>query len=214
LASLAKLQRTPKLKKQAERRQVKLLELPSNGRNIIQERLNRQHDARRAALRLKPDISELHRTVLSWSYDHDGPDPPISGNRPPILRVPDRFSDFPQYRRVFEPLLHFECWSQIVQSKDEPQESYPAKISSRQFVDDWLSLDLHISEKVNKDWYLTDSDIVLCRHPDEKKNRLAKVQSYKATPIGIYITLRCFFRATADPGFHINSIWCLSKVFR
>ena len=215
LSSLVKLQRTPKVKKQAERRQVKMLDLPLHGQNLLRGRSNQHQDARRTALRLKPDTSELHRTVLSWNYDHEGSEPPLLADKSALIRVPDQFPDYQHYRRVFEPLLKLECWSQILQSKDEPQEQYMAKVLSRQFIDDWLDIDIMISGTVKKDWYLSETDVVLFRHANESKSRLGKVQSYKALPFGILATIRCVLRGgVGDPGLHINSLWCLSKVFR
>jgi senataxin len=215
LTSLIRLQRTPKIKRTTERRQIKMLDLPSSGRNLVQERLNLQNDARRAALRLKPDVSDLHRSLLSWNYDHEGPQPPAFGDKPALHHVPDRFSDHQQYRRVFEPLLQLECWSQILQSKDEPQQIYTAKIASRQFIDDWLDIGITIPEDIQKDWYLSETDVVLFRRPENSKSKLGKVQSYKASRFGSQATIRCFLPGgSGDPGLSVNTIWQLSKVLR
>jgi senataxin len=214
LAALAKFQRSPKIKRPVERRQIKVLDdyLPARRMKSIQDR---REDARRTALRLKPDISGLHRVLLSWDYDHPGPEPPVFGTRPVLTRVPDNFNDYNQYRQVFEPLLFMECWSQIVQSKDEPNDSFQIKITSRQFIDDWLDLEITVIDSVKKEWYLTETDIVLLRHLDRKKCILAKARSYTARPWGIQGSLRCFLGTDkGDPGLHINSIWRLSKVFR
>jgi senataxin len=215
LAALGKFQRSPKVRRPAERRQVKMLDVPGKGRGPVNDRLNQRNDARRIALRLKPDISGLHRALLSWDYDHVGPEPPTSGEKPKLVRVPDRFADHKLYHSIFEPLLLLECWSQIVQSKDQKQEICDCKISSRQFINDWVDLDISISELVPKDWYLAETDVVLLRHLDGKKSVLAKVQSYKAMPYGIQATLRSLVnRSKGDPGLEINSSWRLSKVFR
>ncbi|KAH7909030.1 SEN1 N terminal-domain-containing protein [Hygrophoropsis aurantiaca] len=213
LAALGKLQKSPKIQKPAERRQVKMLDVTNQGKSAMHERINRRDDARRRTLRLKPDISALYRALLSWNYDHDGPDPPISDQKP-RLHVPNRFSDYDQYFSTFEPLLLLECWSQIVQSKEEKQESYDCKLNSRQFTDDFLDLDCTISNSVQKDWRLGEMDVVLLKHPDGKKSILAKTQSYRQTPFGAQITLRCFVNANAgDPGLQINTTWSLKKVF-
>ena len=215
LAALGKFQRSPKIKKPAERRQVKLLDVHSRVKISVNDRLDHRQDARRTALRLKPDISGLHRALLSWDYDHVGPEPPISGAKLKLANVPDKFSDHTLYRSIFEPLLLLECWSQIVQSKDEKQESCDCKITSRQFIDDWLDLDVSISEPAPKDWYLAETDVVLLRHLDGKGCILAKVRSYQAMPYGIQSGLRSLVNNNkGDPGLHINSIWRLSKVFR
>ncbi|KAH7885389.1 SEN1 N terminal-domain-containing protein [Phlebopus sp. FC_14] len=213
LAALGKLQKSPKIQRPAERRQIKILDVTNQGKNATMERLSRRDDARRRALRLKPDISGLHRALLSWNYDHQGPDPPVHGEKLQLLRVPDKFIDHRQYLSVFEPLLLLECWAQILQSKEEPQESYDCKIVSKQFVDDFIDFEATISDSLNKDWRMAETDVVLLKHPDGKKTFLAKAQSFRMTPTGAQMTLRCFVTAGSDPALHINSVWSLRKVF-
>lgn len=213
LAALAKFQKSPKVQKPAERRQVRILDVTNQAKNATMERLHRRDDARRRAMRLKPNISGLHRALLSWDYDHEGPDPPVQGAKPKLLHVPDKFADYRQYLSVFEPLLLLECWAQIVQSKDVTQESYDCKICSKQFTDDFIDLEATISEALQKDWRLSETDVVLLRHPSGKKSLLSKTQSYRHTPTGAQMTLRCFIPNGIDPGLQINSVWSLRKVF-
>lgn len=213
LAALAKMQRTPKIKQPTERRQVKMMEVPGQ-RNVAMERMNRREDLRRTQMRLKPDISKLHRTLLSWNYEHSGAEPPLLGFKPQYLSVPDKFQDHDQYRRVFEPLLMMECWSQIVKSKDETSEIYQCTISSRQFVDDWLDLDISITDQVKRDWMLMETDVVLLRHLDGKKCILGKTQSYRSAHFGTTATIRCLVGTQGDPGLQTNTSWRLSKVMR
>ncbi|TCD66618.1 DEAD-box type RNA helicase [Steccherinum ochraceum] len=208
LASLVKLQRTPTIKKPAERRQVKMMDLPTKNKNSALDRINRRDDARRTGLRLKPDISSLHRTVLSWDYNHTGSSPPASGRLEP---VPDTFHGPDHYRRVFEPLLLSECWSQIQQSKDEPQDKYPCLVVGRQYTDDWSDLECTIADSVKQDWYLTDADVVLLTMLEAGKSHLAKVQSYKAGAHGIQLSLRLWLSGQ-DPGPQVNATWTLYKV--
>jgi len=66
--SLQKLQKSPKIKKIAERRQVKTLG-HSNTKESYAERLKRKNEARNTALRLNPDISNLHKAMLSWTLN-------------------------------------------------------------------------------------------------------------------------------------------------
>lgn len=211
LASLSKLQRTPVIKKPAERRQVMMLDMPTRARNPTLERMNRREDARRTQLRLKPDVSGLHRTLLSWDYDHDGPSPP--GQSSKLERIPSTFSDAEHFRRVFEPMLMLECWTQLIESKEGTLQTYDCRIASRQFVDDWLDLDVSFSGSVDKDWRLGDADVVILRHPQSKKGVLAKVQSYKGSAFGIQATVRCCARGS-DPALQPNSTWSLGKVLR
>jgi len=215
LVALGKFQRSPKIKKPTQRRQVKMLDVQNQAKSAALERVHRREDARRKALRLKPDTTGLHRTLLSWNYDHDGPDPPTIGGKPLLHHVPDTFQDYDHYRRVFEPLLLLECWSQIVQSKEEAQTTYDCKIMSKQYTDDFVDLDAMISDPVQKDWRLGDTDIVLLRRPDGEKSIMMKVQSFRTSPFGSQMSLRCFLNPTAsDVGLQINTVWSLKKVFR
>lgn len=214
LAALAKFQKSPKVQKPAERRQIRILNVTNQAKNATMERLHRRDDARRRAMRLKPDISGLHRALLSWNYDHEGPDPLVQGEKPKLLHVPDKFADHRQYLSVFEPLLLLECWAQIVQSKELTQASYDCKICSKQFTDDFIDLETTISEVLQKDWHLSEKDVVLLRHPSGQKSLLAKTQSYRTTQTGAQMTLRCFIPNGIDPGLQINSVWSLKKVFR
>ncbi len=211
LASLAKMQKTPAIKKPAERRQVKMLDMPSNARNPALERLNKREEARRTGLRLKPDISSLHRVLLSWDHNHKGNEPP--GGKLSLLRVPDTFSDPQHYRRVFEPLLLMECWAQIQQSKEEIQEKYECLIVGRQYIDDWVDFDILITEVIKKDWSLSETDVVLLKHPDGRKSHLGKVQHCRGTPMGIQATVRTMI-PSSEPGPQTNTTWVLSKTFR
>ncbi|KAI6128800.1 SEN1 N terminal-domain-containing protein [Pisolithus thermaeus] len=213
LAALGKFQKSPKIQKPAERRQVKMMDVTNQVKNATMERLSRRDDARRRALRLKPDISGLHRALLSWDYDHAGSEPPNRGEEPRPLHVPDKFVDHRHYLNVFEPLLLMECWAQIVQSKEEATPIIECKIASKQFTDDFVDLEASISEAVQKDWRLNETDVVLLRQPDGKKSYLAKTQSYRQTVAGIQVTLRCFVLVNAgDQGPQMNTTWNLKKV--
>ncbi|KAK7056794.1 hypothetical protein VNI00_002511 [Paramarasmius palmivorus] len=211
LAQLAKSQKSPKVKKQPERRTIKQIDIPSMAKNPMEERMRQREELRRKALRLRPDISGLHRELLSWNYDHPGPEPP--GRKLPLLPVPDRFTSFDHYRKVFQPLLLLECWSQLVQSKQERLEYFQCKIVSRQYSGEWSHLDVSITEGVRRDWYLTDNDVVLLRHPDGKTSFLGKTLNYRGTPTEIQASIRCLVPTTSVDPLQLNSIWQVAKVF-
>ena len=230
LAALGKFQRTS-LKKPTERRQMKVLELPThkNHSALQQQRMRERDDARRRAMRMKPDLSRLHRTILSWNYEHSDPDPPSDDFKAPLIRVPDRFSDYSHYQRVFEPLLLLECWAQILQSKEEASDMFESKIISRQFVDDFVDFDLVIVEPLKKGWFLNETDVILLRHPGGEHSVMGKVSNYKVNTFtqnpaiqraamglqhAIQVSIRCHFGKRRDPGLQIGSTWRLGKVFR
>jgi senataxin len=229
LAALGKVQRSFQMKKPAERRQTKLLEIPALRDNSVPRRMRERDDARRRGLRMKPDISGLHRTILSWAYDHSGPDPPSTDSKAPLVRVPDRFSNHSHFQSVFEPLLFLECWAQILQSKEEPMEMFESKIMSRQFVDDFVDYDLAIIGPLKKGWWLSETDIILFRQPGGKRSVMAKVLNYKVNMFGqqhasqngatgsqhaIQVSARCHFGTGGDFGLQIGTTLQIGKVLR
>ena len=217
-AALGGLQRKPSAKKPnpierkpVERRGIQLMDLP--GANAaLRNRFNRRDESRRTQMRLKPDISGFHRVLLSWNYDHEGQEPPFVGEKPRYSHVADRFPGFDQYGKTFEPLLMMECWAQIVKSKDEPGDSYSCTVSNRQYVDNWIDVDLSITNQP-KEWSLAETDVVLLREQEGKKSVLCKAQVYKVSQFGgCTATVRCVSRC--DPGLTSGTKWTISKVFR
>jgi len=213
LASLAKkFAKSPKIKKPVQRRQIKTLDI-TQAENAALMRMQQREATYRARMRMRPDVSGLHRVLLSWNYDYDGPTPP--GFNGPLNFVPDTFSTVDQFCAVFEPLLFLECWAQIAQSKDEIPEIFEGKISGKQYIDNWLELDILFEASMRKDYYLTETDVALLRHPHTNKCILAKVKSFMSNYQNIQATVRCYLNTgVEDPGLHIGTSWRISKVFR
>jgi senataxin len=229
LAALGKVQRPLHMKKPAERRQTKLLEIPALQENSALRRMRERDNPRKRALRMKPDISGLHRTILSWAYDHSGPDPPSTGSKAPLVRIPDRFSNYSHFQSVFEPLLFLECWAQILQSKEESTEMFESKVMSRQFVDDFVDYDLAILGPVKKGWWLSETDIILLRQAGGKQSVMAKVLNFKVNMFGqqhasqngaagaqhaIQVSARCHFGTRGNFGLQIGTTVQIGKVLR
>ncbi|KAJ3978925.1 SEN1 N terminal-domain-containing protein, partial [Lentinula detonsa] len=213
-AGSAKLQQSPKIRKKVERQQVKRVDkLPYLKQNAQEASFLKRDEAHQKALRFKPDISELHRTLLSWDYQHDGQFPPKAQWQ--LHSVPDTFSDFKHYRAVFEPLLLMECWAQLLQSKDDPPEYYYCKITSRSYNGHWLDLEVVFSSELRREWFLTGNDVVLLRHQEGKNTLLAKALSFRRPRNNpAEAGLRCYLPPdTRDPGLDLWSQWEISKVF-
>ena len=211
LAGLSKLQKTPTIKKPVERRQVKMLDLPTDGKHPKLEMLRRREDARRTHMRLKPDLSGLYRALLSWDYEHNGPVPP--GDRPKLSSVPERFKDYAHFRSIFEPMLFLEMWNQLTESKEQPLESYDFRILSRQYTDEYIDLEISIEGSVGKDWNLAETDIVVLSSLNAKRRVLGKTQSYRSSYMGIQATIR-YLAGGGDPGLQVGTSWSLAKVLR
>ena len=214
LAALARFQKSPKIKKMAEKRQIKTIEI-AGVKDAIQERREkreRQAEARRIALRMKPNLNAFHKTLLSWDYHHDGPMPP--GTKLDLSSVPDTFKDYSDYHRVFGPLLLIECWAQICQAKEDRQDEYNVKIGGRSFVDDWVDIEVSFIGDLKREWYLAETDVVMLRNLSSQKCIMAKTQSYRKNHLGAQATLRCIIKIDGDAGPQIASVWSLSKLFR
>ncbi|KAF9049605.1 hypothetical protein BDZ89DRAFT_1057486 [Hymenopellis radicata] len=214
------LPKSPKIKhKDKPRRQIKTMDMPTSA-FAIEERRKRQEEQRvqeaqyRAYQRRNPEFNNLYRTLLAWNYDHDGPIPPG-----PTLRtwpVPDRFNDHQDYLRVFEPLLMHELWAQVCSSKENTSQSFPCTITSKSTINHWTKVDIKITDVLPKDWYLTENDVVLLRHrQDKSKSALAKVDASRSAGYqspGLSATLKfCFDENRPDPGIQINSTWSITK---
>ncbi|KAF8516825.1 SEN1 N terminal-domain-containing protein [Hysterangium stoloniferum] len=214
LAALGNLQKSPLAKKKAERRSIKLMEPRFTGQNVALDRIRKREEAQRATLRMKPDLRPLHRIILSWNYDHDGPEPPTSGNHPIYNSVPDDFESDETYQNIFEPLLTLECWTQLIKSKEETTEMLICTIHSRQYIDEWLELDVSMTERIPDKWRLAETDIVLLRRTAGQTCILTKVQGSNRRGMEIQATLRCLASIDhVDVGLHINTRWKLTRVF-
>lgn len=217
LASLGKFIKSPRRQvstkpKVVERRRIVVLPLPSIA-NDLQERAVRGQQMRNAALRLRPDISGLHKAILSWDYNYNGPTPPEHKS---VRQVADKFSGYQHYFQVFQPLLLAECWAQLCQAKEEVQDLYQCRVDSRQYADDWLEIDLTITDSVKKGWYLAETDIVLLHQPsDRTKCLMAKVKTYKALPRGVQVLVRFYLRpGSRELGPQLTTTWQIRKLFR
>ncbi|KXN93410.1 hypothetical protein AN958_00334, partial [Leucoagaricus sp. SymC.cos] len=213
LTSLAKkFAKSPKIKKPVERRQIKTMEM-SSAEKVVMARIHQREEAHKARMRMRPDVSGLHRVLLSWNYDHDDSMPPGFDSK--ILRqVPNDFKHHNDFHQVFEPLLLLECWTQIVQAKDEIPEVCECKLSGKQYVDDWLEIDITFETTLRKDFYLAETDIVLLRQPQTSKSILAKTRGFTTNYQGAQASLRCYLgNGVEDPGLHIGTSWKMSKVF-
>lgn len=198
-------------------RKAQLIEDPKviQARLEAQEKQRRYEEARRAAMRLKPDITSLHQAILSWNYDHEGSQPPMQLSV--LASVPDSFSSHDEYLSIFRPLLMLEAWAQIIKSKEETTpEVFRVEIKARSLLYPWLDLETLLVTDPPSDWRLSaETDIVLLRHLTEKRCIMAKVTNMWKGNSGFTISLRCCTRALeADPGLSIGSTWRLHLVFR
>ena len=111
--------------------------------------------------RLAPDLSSLHRTILSWDYFANGDLPPNSGTTDYTL-VSNAFRDPVEYQKTFEPLLVLEAWQGFQSSKEEGSfKSFEVKVATRLSVDSFVEVSTTMPALEVKDFGLGEADIVL-----------------------------------------------------
>ncbi|KAG0231048.1 DEAD-box type RNA helicase [Actinomortierella wolfii] len=173
-------------------RKTKLLELSDITSNqpatdSFALRQQKAREEKRRQQRLTPNLSALHRQILSWDVSATGDQPPNGAEYSPI---PKTFASVSEYQRTFEPLLILESWQQLIAAKEEvnPEtDSVAGVVSSRMSIDDFQDTHMRMSqEKANS---LMAEDIVVVYDPSitnvftstgnaaRAKPFLAKVQS-------------------------------------
>ena len=113
--------------------------------------------------RLAPDLSPLHKFILSWDYFHDGDFPPNS-QRNDYTLVTSSFRNPKEYQNTFEPLLVLEAWQGFSKSREEAgnsQRPYAIKVANRSTVDSWSEVNTSMSIDDGKELGLSEADIVL-----------------------------------------------------
>ncbi len=111
--------------------------------------------------RLAPDLTALHKTILSWDFFHDGDFPPGSERRDYSL-VTNSFRTPTDYQNTFEPLLILEAWQGFLKSKEEGNfKAFEIKIANRMTVDAFLEVSTTISMAEGKELGISEADVVL-----------------------------------------------------
>jgi senataxin len=209
-------------KPEQPKRTMKMLDGPpvmTAQQKRLQE-MKRQHDEmQRRTARLKPNLEGLHEQILRWSIDHDGPQPlSIGGTIPKLTRVVPKFHSKQQYFDIFHPLLVNECWSQILQAKEEgPKDSIMCTIMSRSYVDNFTDIVFNIVETMPERWYLAETDIVLLRSMEGDRSILAKITSFKRGSVANQIatgSMRLSTPVEQRVKVQIQERWRMSKIYR
>ncbi|KAG8785291.1 DEAD-box type RNA helicase [Ceratobasidium sp. 428] len=220
LAALAPTVIAPKRPEQPKRTMVMLDGPPviSAQQKRLQELKRRHDELQRRTARLKPNLEGLHEQILRWSIDHDGPTPLcIGGSTPKLNRVPPKFSSKRDYHDIFHPLLINECWSQMLQAKEEgPKDSVLCTIMTRSYIDNFTEVAFNVIEKMPERWFLAETDIVLLRSPEGSRSILAKITGFKRANAANQIasgTMRLSTPVEQMVKVQIQEQWKLSRIY-
>lgn len=111
--------------------------------------------------RLSPDLTSLHKTLLSWDFFADGDLPPNSG-RTDYTLVSNTFADALEYQRTFEPLLVLEAWQGFRSAKEDGTfKPFEIKVANRVSVDNFVEVSTSMSPQTVKDLGLGEADMIL-----------------------------------------------------
>lgn len=111
--------------------------------------------------RLAPDLTILHKTILSWEFFHNGDFPPGS-ERQDYSLVTNSFRTPTDYQNTFEPLLVLEAWQGFLKSKEEGNfRTFEIKVANRMTVDAFLEVSTTISMAEGKELGIGEADVIL-----------------------------------------------------
>ena len=120
-----------------------------------------QRSARDLRARLAPDLSPLHKILLSWDYFHEGDFPPDS-YREDYTMVSPKFRSPQDYKNTFQPLLTLEAWQGFVKAREEDNpRTFEVKVANRSSVDAFNEVSTVLTHAENKDINIMEGDVVL-----------------------------------------------------
>ncbi|KAJ9631895.1 DEAD-box type RNA helicase [Taxawa tesnikishii (nom. ined.)] len=125
-------------------------------------KLQRQvRSAKDMRARLAPDLTPLHKAILSWDFFHEGDFPPNS-NEYQYKGVSNSFRHVGEYQGTFQPLLLLEAWQGFVKNREENTfKPYEIKIVNRSSVDAFIELSSSMAHADNREVQLSEGDIIL-----------------------------------------------------
>jgi len=178
---------------------------------VREERRNAQH---RIKQRLRPDISDLHRYVLSWDPQHVGPTPPHHSQYAALTSklgpVPPTFPSAKQYEQTMLPLFLQELWSQSQQERPSMDAPSVIEVSARQYDDGFVDIDVFSKQMYGN--FVNESDVVVLSQPGQSVRVLAKVQAFKKKQNVAQIKLRV--STLMDKNLVVpKTVWHMAKHF-
>lgn len=160
------------------------------------KKLKQARNASDMRARLAPDLSPLHRTILSWDFFHNDIFPPNS-DRDDYSLVTNTFRSSSEYQATFQPLLILEAWQSFVKSREETTwKTFEIKVVNRVTVDSFIEVISSMTIGEGRDLGLGEADIILMskgRSPTQEPDQphcLARVTKISRKKTGMEITYK------------------------
>lgn len=124
--------------------------------------------------RLAPDLSNLHKTILSWDFFAETDLPPNSA-RDDYTLVTNTFKSPADYQKTFEPLLILEGWQSFRAAREDGTfKPFEVKIASSLLVDNFFEINSQMSFAEGKELSIAVADVVLlskAKNPATDRNQ-------------------------------------------
>jgi senataxin len=213
IKALVKRQKSPVKKVAEQPRTIKILGSAMD--DLMRSREEKRAAQHRIKQRLRPDVSALHRYVLSWDPQHVGPKPPhhprFAAECSKLGPVPATFNGAKQYEQVMLPLFLQELWAQTQQEKPSSDMPMLVEISTRAYEDDFLDIDVFSKQMYGT--FVTDSDVVVLSQPGKPvRPVMAKVQAFKKRQNIATIKLR-ILALNDQKELSAKGVWQMTKHF-
>lgn len=179
IKELSKRQKSPVKKLAVKERRIQIM--GSGVDDALRAREERRNAQHRTKHRLRPDVSDLHRYILTWDPQHVGPTPPHHNQYAAVTSklgpVPSTFPSAKQYEQTMLPLFLQELWSQSQQERPSTNTPVVIEVAARQYDDGFVDIDVFSKQMYGT--FVTDSDVVVLSQPGQSSKILAKVQNFK-----------------------------------
>ena len=111
--------------------------------------------------RLAPDLSSLHKTLLSWDFFAETDLPPTSEKEDYTL-VTNTFASPAEYQKTFEPLLVLEAWQSFRSAREDGTfKPFEITIANSLIVDSFFEINVQMSFAQGQEIGISTADVVL-----------------------------------------------------
>jgi senataxin len=211
LAALERLQQSP-----ARLKRLEPLRPAHNSVNVMSraavDRDRQRQNAQRIKNRLKPDVNEFYRTILSWDAESAA-----VTLRSSLPTVPASFRNAAHYREIMAPLFYEEVWTHSLQAAEEAnqRDKVIATITAKYRTDDFVDIECNIPGRLPDKWMINEQDLLILEPSAQAKDGVprplpifAKVQMVKRIGQNVNVGLRML---RDPPDLQMQKRWTLQK---